>query len=363
MMVRPSILVLTLMTAGLAGCVASDAAPADAPPPVAAQPQFDETTGSIVGSVTTDELAPIAGAQVGVLGTTLVAVTDAAGRFALNFVPPGKASVSVIALGFFATTRSVEVLAGTVTEDLTFILAPLPSTDPYHTIGIFPLKIGGAMVKPTPDCMFVTLPGQSAATTKTCNGANSCVVPDCSSGNPEQRYGYCGEGGAYDGNGCDLTPEWQTIIGELSWTPASGVTGRGWIFEVLAPNVTRSGGASGSVNQADFHDWYAISSKSPIVHRIDDATFAEGSPSGSQHPIVYPDDRCGGVGVEYPKCGWAWRVFPGWCTIGGVTGGLAGCENFGPDFAVDQLGNSVTVYFSYFIREAAPPGWTALPDA
>jgi hypothetical protein len=345
----------------IAGCVSSGATTAG--PAAAVSAAFDDATGSIRGLVQTEDLAPIAGAQVGVLGTKIIGTTDAGGAYGLSYVPPGKAALAVQALGYASMSRSVDVVAGQIVENTNFVLAALPSLAPYHTTGIFQLRIGGAMVKPTPDCMFVTVPGQSSATTKTCQGTNACSLPGCSAGNPEQRYGYCKSGGDWGKNGCDLTPEWKSLVGELAWTPQSGVTGRGWIFELLAPNVTRSGGDTGSVDQQDFHDWMAIGSKSPIRHRIDDETFAKGSPNGKQHPIVYPNDRCGGVNIEYPHCNWVWRVFPGWCTIGGLSGGLAGCEHTGPDFALDQGGNPVTVYFTYFIREAAPPNFSAVPDA
>lgn len=62
-------------------------------------------------------------------------------------------------------------------------------------------------------------------------------------------------------------------------------------------------------------------------------------------------------------CDWVTRLFAGWCTIGGLSGGAAGCEDPGPDFIVDPAGSPVTIYFTYFMREEAPADFSGIPDA
>ena len=56
------------------------------PDPIAAQ----QATGGISGSVLADQsLRPLAGAQVGVIGTRLGALSDANGRFRVEGIVPG----------------------------------------------------------------------------------------------------------------------------------------------------------------------------------------------------------------------------------------------------------------------------------
>jgi len=357
---QPLVLVATLMMAWGAGCVGSSGSAALN----AAAPSHDDTTGSISGSVQSDEIQPIANATVGIASTPpITATTDAAGAYVLNFVPPGPQVVSVIALGYASLSKKVDVTVGQTTENVNFVLTALASPGPYHKTDIFKEIVTGYIFKLTPDCMY-PVPGQ--ATVKTCVGGGGCAGPPLGASQPncitEVQYGHCGDGGTWTKWGCDFTPEWKSIVGEVRWTPQSGVTGRGWIFEILAPNVTRANAdGTGSVDQSDKHDWIKISSKSPIRTTVDDSNFLQGAPTGTSHPIK-PEDRCGGNPVSYPHCNWVWRIFPGWCTIGGATNDAVGCGNYGPDFQVDLTGNPVEIYFSYFVRDAAPAGFTALAD-
>lgn len=327
----------------LASCVGTEGTAGSQTQPAG----FDDETGSIQGVVFDEELNPVANAQVGILEPSISSATAEDGRFVLERVPPGDHQVFANAFGFEPKAAQVNVVAGQATDEVRMILTKLPTLGPYHSIGVFKLVVGGYMLKATPDCMY-PVPGQ--ATIKSCVGGSLCNTGPC-----EVHYGHCDEGGDFSKYGCDLTPEWKTIVGEVSWKPQSGVTGRGWIFEVLAPNVTRANPDSGSVDQSDPHDFFQISSKAPIRTWVDDEVLAARS--------IPATDRCGGKEAEYPRCDWVWRLFPGWCTVGGLTGEAAGCSKTGPDFAVDYTGNPVEVYFSYFVREPAPQGWTALPDS
>jgi hypothetical protein len=362
----PPIVALVLAAVSFGGCVGGSAT---APPSTLAGPAFDEATGSIRGSVRTEEIQPIVGAQVGIVGTTFTALTDESGAFSLNFVTPGRVTVTVVALGFQTLSRDVDVVAGQVADAGYFVLLQLGSDGPYHTTGIFRVVVGGWELKATPDCMYFQNPlGGGGSSMKTCQGSNTCdPVGMC-----EIHYGHCGdEDSPWANYGCDLTTDWKTILSEAEWTPGTFLTGRGWSLETLAPNITRSGANSnppnpdrGSVDQSDKHDWWVETSKNPIYSRIDTETFELGSPTGTTNPVK-PEDRCGGHEGFYTTghCDWVWRIFMGWCTVHGLTGGLAGCEKTGPDFAVDTAGTPITIYFSYFIHESAPEGWSAIPDA
>ena len=66
-------------------------------------------TGSIGGKVTDDEGAPIAGAQVGVQGTTAGAQTGTNGEYVIPRVPAGAQTVRVRMLGFRPDSASVTV--------------------------------------------------------------------------------------------------------------------------------------------------------------------------------------------------------------------------------------------------------------
>ncbi|MBI2077828.1 MAG: carboxypeptidase regulatory-like domain-containing protein [Euryarchaeota archaeon] len=129
---------LTVLLAGivsLSACVGNDAkaqGSGDGDIPPAAPAQFDDDTGAITGSVTDDQIQPLEGAQVGILEIPdRLTVTDAAGAFTFNNVPPGKYSIVAQRLGFVSGSRSVEVFAGQAVS-VQFALAPLAVEAPYH---------------------------------------------------------------------------------------------------------------------------------------------------------------------------------------------------------------------------------------
>lgn len=76
------------------------------------------STGNITGSVYTETGAPIPNAQVSLLGTQRMTLTNARGNFLLPNVPAGSVEIEVVALGYRTGTESVTVGAGsTVTVD------------------------------------------------------------------------------------------------------------------------------------------------------------------------------------------------------------------------------------------------------
>ncbi len=121
------------------GCVASDASgdpKADSVDPSVVAPPSD-TEGQIRGTITDDSLAPIAGAQIGILNSDpqVVVSTNAAGQFAMVGLLPGTYAVAAQSLGHESATRSVEVAAGEATE-VNFVLTPvaIASEARYQTL-------------------------------------------------------------------------------------------------------------------------------------------------------------------------------------------------------------------------------------
>lgn len=69
--------------------------------------------------------APIVGAQVGVLGTSLRVVTGREGRYVLRGVPAGSRDIITLAIGYASNRQTVEVRAGeTVDLDITMTSTP-----------------------------------------------------------------------------------------------------------------------------------------------------------------------------------------------------------------------------------------------
>ncbi|HEX9816414.1 MAG TPA: hypothetical protein VGB18_05495, partial [Candidatus Thermoplasmatota archaeon] len=126
----------------------------------------------------------------------------------------------------------------------------------------------------------------------------------------------------------------------------SAVTGHGWSFTVLGPNVSRANGDSGAADNGEKRAWRTVA-QSPIYTWVDQAEL--------ERRQVLEQDWCGGIDIAPGRCDWVWRVFPGPCEI-------QSC-----DFPVGNVGimqeQSATIYFSYFMHDAAPPEWSALPDA
>src|SRR5512146_2399194 len=86
------------------------------PAAVAQQPSAASITGRITEA---GSGAPVAGAVVGVEGTTLSSVADASGRYRLAGIPPGPQVILVIRIGFAPLRHSLVVPGtGTLTLDL-----------------------------------------------------------------------------------------------------------------------------------------------------------------------------------------------------------------------------------------------------
>lgn len=322
----PFAMLLTLLVLAFAGCVAEDDAKTASTVQPVAKAEFDADTGSILGIVLNEDKLPIAGASVGILEPPVEAVSDASGGFALNRLAPGTYQVHASALGFKSASKPVEVVAGQVTE-AEFVLETQASTGPYHEIDIKRIQISGALWKLTPTCIYEPLTSVNPLL-KTCGGLRLAG---------EGEFHYTAD---------QVTNEWKTILSEVAWQPQSGVSGRGWNHDVNAPNVTR--GSGGAINQADPRTFQEDSAVSPIIIRID-------NPTTMVERGIAEEDWYADPGCSANNCDWFWRMFPGACDLGSCYDGPY------PDYGVMQDGVA-DVYFTYFIREAAPEGYTSLPQ-
>jgi outer membrane receptor for ferrienterochelin and colicins len=71
-----------------------------------------QATGRILGTVTSENGAPVYGAQVNVVGTRLGALTNHSGQFVITTVPAGRQTVRVTSVGSREATAPVTVQAG-----------------------------------------------------------------------------------------------------------------------------------------------------------------------------------------------------------------------------------------------------------
>ena len=320
-----------MVVVAVSACVAPGTATNARAPDV----KVDAETGAIVGSVITLDLQPVVGAIASVAGTTISATTDEAGRFVLGFVPPGTHQVRVEVAGYQPAQREAIVVPGESTTELVFTLIEVGQVVPYHATTIHKVLVSGYSFTVPRDCVYVT------PQVKSCQGSLS----DCNPDECEIHYGHCGDGGDYSNWGCDFGLGWKTIIAELTSQPSSAVTGHGWSFTVLGPNVSRASGDSGAADNGEKRAWRTVA-EAPIYTWID--------PAELERRQVEEKDWCGGIDIEPGRCDWVWRVFPGPCEI-------QGC-----DFPVGNVGimqdQAATIYFSYFMHEGAPADWTARPD-
>lgn len=323
-----AVVVMVACSACLAPGVATNARPPDV--------KVDAETGAIAGSVITLDLQPVLGATATVVGTAITTMTDEAGRFILGFVPPGNQRVRVEFPGFQPEERETIVVPGETTPELVFTLVEIGRIVPYYTTTIHKVLVSGYSFTVPRDCIYVT------PAYKSCQGSLS----DCNPDECEIHYGHCGDDGEYSKWGCDFGLGWKTIIAELESQPSSAVTGHGWSFTVLGPNVSRADGDGGAADNGEKRAWRTVA-RAPIYTWIDQAEL--------ERRQVLEQDWCGGIDIAPGRCDWVWRVFPGPCEI-------QSC-----DFPAGNIGimqeQAATIYFSYFMHEAAPPEWSARPDA
>lgn len=122
---RGPTLLLALLLA-FSGCVGGTPTSTDAP--IATEATVNDSTGGIEGLVTDDELVPISGAQVSVVGGQPVR-TDEAGRFALSNLEPKMHVLFATRLGYFEKQAKAEVKVGEVAR-VDIVLQKIPVAEP-----------------------------------------------------------------------------------------------------------------------------------------------------------------------------------------------------------------------------------------
>lgn len=114
----------------VAGCSSQPAA-VQPGPSLSADPDL---FGSITGLVIDDELQPIQDAQVAVASSVVEPVlTDADGRFAFHGLPPGPDTLYLAAIGYDASARKIDLIAGE-TQDITIRLSDVASSEPFSIL-------------------------------------------------------------------------------------------------------------------------------------------------------------------------------------------------------------------------------------
>jgi hypothetical protein len=273
--------------------------------------------------------------------------TNDVGLFAFSRLDPGSYTVFVAALGHEPASRTVTVGAGAATDLIVFTLVPLPSDEPYKRTLQFRAQLSGIMWKLTPTCIYTDV----NPLVKTCGGVRFNGL----SAGGQQIFAGCPACETHTNTMAEFTPQWESIVLELTWQGQTGATGKGFQVDLNAPNITR--GTGGSINQADPYTWSKAANRAPIQIRVDKDMLAERgiresdwnnyeNPAGCTAPTPSKTSN--------PNCDWFFRVFPAAYDAG------IGESGFGPDYGV-MYENVAEVYFSYFIRAKAPEGFTALP--
>lgn len=352
-MVKTATLLALALTAGaFAGCVNGESTPITTV--VHHGPaKFTDDTGGIEGYVTDDELVPLAGAIVGIVQSDVItrefsATTDEYGAFSLNHVPPGVHAVQASFLGYRPVAKYVGVYAGSPSHTA-LALERIPANEAFGETIIMKASASNVMWRLSPECLYFgeTLPPDNPARTqaKTCGGLRLGCSPDICETHFFEEF----------------LPEtrWKTIVAQLAWTAQSGATGRGFTFDVNAPNITRGDG--GSIDQSDPYTWQTSSAASPITIRVDNPTTLQERGIKESDYYSYPEGRgCSAPDYETAgNCDWFFRIFGGRCDVSSTV--VNDCRTAPVDFGLgyDQ---PFTVYFSYFYVEPAEQNFSALPD-
>lgn len=153
---------LALAVAGCAGAPKPSSSGAATPTGPAASPTVSLETGSITGTVVNEELAPVAGARIGIPELkSPTEITDAAGAFTFNQVPPGTYSLFAEQLGYESKAQKVTVVAAEVAT-VRFVLTAIAPAGVarqlnYQADGFIEL----AFVVPAVGVFFSNISGQT----------------------------------------------------------------------------------------------------------------------------------------------------------------------------------------------------------
>jgi hypothetical protein len=110
----------------LGGCIS--AAPKSTEPPIQTSASVDATNGGVEGKVVTDEIQPIAAAEVAIVSLSKTVKTDEAGAFAFSHVAPGDYGLAATRIGYFQGNQKVTIKAGEIVK-VQIVLKKVPVAD------------------------------------------------------------------------------------------------------------------------------------------------------------------------------------------------------------------------------------------
>lgn len=141
----------------LAGCSGKDA-PAvttDDASVVVKQDAAAGDVGTLEGTITDDSLAPLARAQVGLDGLDVRTITNDAGRFVFEKIPPKEYVLLVNALGYESIAKRISISAGE-TSGITLMLRPLFGAESFVSTvlykGLINCGVGLVVIASTSSC-------------------------------------------------------------------------------------------------------------------------------------------------------------------------------------------------------------------
>jgi hypothetical protein len=140
--------ILVAVALAFSGCAGGSAESSESTPAPASVIVGDTAAGGrIVGTVVSDELAPVQGATAGLKGIEITAVSDKEGRFEFQNVPAGQHTLFVARLGYESVPKQVTVNDGETTE-VTVSLNPIAVEEDFVESLEFKLYMacGGGLV-------------------------------------------------------------------------------------------------------------------------------------------------------------------------------------------------------------------------
>ncbi|MBI2077016.1 MAG: carboxypeptidase regulatory-like domain-containing protein [Euryarchaeota archaeon] len=231
-----SVLVALIVLLMGAGCLAEAPPAAKASPPPTAS--VTEDTGGVEGMVVDDEFIPVGNASLSVIGSTVWAVSNAAGAFALSGLPAGDHLLVVKAQGFKDRNQGITVLPGEVSK-VRVVLEAVPGPVPYIDASYsyagylnvaFAASAGGQTVQQT--------------------GSSGTAVPEA----------YRSKN---SGPVIQVKDGWHTNLFEIAWTGGTGLADQLRMRIDLPIKLATGNGYSYS------HQTFPATGKSPLAYRLD----------------------------------------------------------------------------------------------
>lgn len=199
----------------LSGCTGSDGSgeskDSNQPPGPAPEPKPTAGFGSIAGNVTDDEEVPVSNVDVGLVGTNVLAKSDAAGRFTFNGIEPGTYQVLAQKFGYEQASKTIIVTAGNITD----------------------VKL---------EMKYIPIPKDPVPVTEIKDGYIACAWASVTA----YSFNRCGDllGGNRDH--WTVTPDTSLplfrILVELVWEPATTATGQNLEVDICPPQDPTLGG-------------------------------------------------------------------------------------------------------------------------